>query len=89
MVEKMMVRLCRIFRLTVSHALCVQFDNQQKQMGKPTSDERKKLEVCSPSFFPWLDFTSLTSDCVPSSCQMLEKFKASHPEMDFSNAKMG
>ncbi|KAG8999856.1 hypothetical protein FRB94_005881 [Tulasnella sp. JGI-2019a] len=38
------------------------FDNQQKQMNKPTSDEMKKLE-------------------------MLEKFKAAHPEMDFSNAK--
>ncbi|KAI9600584.1 hypothetical protein H4Q26_000371 [Puccinia striiformis f. sp. tritici PST-130] len=40
------------------------FDNQQKQMGKPTSDEQKKLE-------------------------MLEKFKAAHPEMDFSNTKIG
>ncbi|KZW02645.1 putative nudC protein [Exidia glandulosa HHB12029] len=39
------------------------FDNQQKQMGKPTSDELKKLEA-------------------------LEKFKAQHPELDFSNAKI-
>ncbi|KAK7694738.1 hypothetical protein QCA50_001926 [Cerrena zonata] len=39
------------------------FDNQQKQMGKPTSDELKKMEV-------------------------LEKFKKSHPELDFSNAKI-
>lgn len=39
------------------------FDNQQKQLGKPTSDEMKKME-------------------------MLEKFKAAHPEMDFSNAKI-
>ncbi|KAL0951265.1 hypothetical protein HGRIS_007979 [Hohenbuehelia grisea] len=39
------------------------FDNQQKQMGKPTSDELKKLEA-------------------------LEKFKAAHPELDFSQAKV-
>ncbi|TDL28607.1 nuclear movement protein nudC [Rickenella mellea] len=39
------------------------FDNQQKQMGKPTSDEMKKMEA-------------------------LERFKAAHPEMDFSQAKI-
>ncbi|BEJ16586.1 hypothetical protein CspHIS471_0511910 [Cutaneotrichosporon sp. HIS471] len=36
----------------------------QRQAGKPTSDEIKKMET-------------------------LEKFKKAHPEMDFSNAKMG
>ncbi|ORY23365.1 HSP20-like chaperone [Naematelia encephala] len=40
------------------------YDNKAKAMGKPTSDEVKKME-------------------------MLDKFKKSHPEMDFSNAKIG
>ncbi|KAJ7596980.1 HSP20-like chaperone [Mycena floridula] len=39
------------------------FDNQQKQMGKPTSDELKKMEA-------------------------LKKFQESHPELDFTNAKI-
>ncbi|KAF7793337.1 hypothetical protein EIP86_004449 [Pleurotus ostreatoroseus] len=50
MVEKMMCVSCP----------AVQFDNQQKQMGKPTSDELKKMEAIKKfqAQHPELDFSN-------------------------------
>lgn len=56
------------------------FDQRQKEMGKPTSDEQKKLDI--------LKYVVLHDDRLMLANPGCRKFQAQHPEMDFSNAKI-
>ncbi|KAI5201329.1 CS-domain-containing protein [Aureobasidium subglaciale] len=58
------------------------YDQKQKEMGLPSSDEQKKQEMLG-TYNP---LNNLQEDGFANS--MTEKFMAQHPEMDFSNAKM-
>ena len=57
------------------------YDQRQKEMGKPTSEEEKKmdmLKVCP---------RDLSDKVQELKLMCSQKFQAQHPEMDFSNAK--
>lgn len=54
-------------------------------MGKPSADEQKKMEVSKDTVIYYRCPDSLSCRRM----QMFKKFQEAHPEMDFSNAKIG
>ncbi|KAI5211843.1 CS-domain-containing protein [Aureobasidium subglaciale] len=58
------------------------YDQKQKEMGLPSSDEQKKQEMLG-TYNPLNDLQEASF-----ADSTTEKFMAQHPEMDFSNAKM-
>ena len=58
------------------------FDQRQKQMGLPSSDEMQVSTLCS--LFVNVEFII----SFIQKTNMLKKFMDAHPEMDFSGAKI-